>query len=38
MEKQAYEINSWGQNVFVKIPITNSKGKSSKKFNKKTYK
>ena len=31
MEKQAYEINSWGQNVFVKIPITNSKGKSSKK-------
>ena len=26
MEKQAYEINSWGKNVYVKIPITNSKG------------
>ena len=24
---QAYEINSWGKNVYVKIPIVNSKGK-----------
>ena len=29
MEKQAKIINSWGKNVYVKIPITNSKGKSS---------
>ncbi len=29
MEKQAIKINSWGKNVYVKIPITNSKGKSS---------
>ena len=27
MEKQAMEIGSWGDNVYVKIPITNSKGK-----------
>ena len=26
MEKQAYEINSWGQNIYVKIPVTNTKG------------
>ena len=26
MEKQAREIASWGQNVYVKIPITNTKG------------
>ena len=26
MLKQAYEINSWGKNVFVKIPVVNSKG------------
>jgi transaldolase len=26
MKKQAYEIASWGPNVFVKIPITNTKG------------
>ena len=26
IEKQAYKINSWGNNVYVKIPITNSKG------------
>ena len=26
MEKQAYEINSWGKNVYVKIPVINSKG------------
>ena len=27
MIKQAYEINSWGKNVYVKIPVVNSKGK-----------
>ena len=27
MLKQAYEINSWGNNVYVKIPVINSKGK-----------
>ncbi len=27
MMKQAIEINTWGKNVYVKIPITNSKGK-----------
>ena len=26
MHKPAIKINSWGKNVFVKIPITNSKG------------
>ena len=26
MKKQALEINNWGKNVFVKIPVTNSKG------------
>jgi len=31
MEKQAMEIGSWGQNVVVKIPITNTKGLSSSK-------
>ena len=25
MLKQAYEINSWGKNVYVKIPVVNSK-------------
>ncbi len=29
MEKQALEIASWGENVYVKIPITNTKGESS---------
>tara|TARA_B100001057_G_C22761556_1_gene915979 strand:- start:552 stop:1247 length:696 start_codon:yes stop_codon:yes gene_type:complete len=29
MYTQALKISSWGNNVFVKIPITNSKGKSS---------
>ncbi|NBT58606.1 transaldolase [bacterium] len=29
MHRQALEINSWGKNVYVKIPITNSKGQSS---------
>ena len=27
MLKQAYEINSWGRNIYVKIPVVNSKGK-----------
>ena len=27
MKKQAVEINSWGKNVYVKVPVTNSKGK-----------
>ena len=26
MLKQAYEINSWGKNVYVKIRVVNSKG------------
>ena len=26
MKKQALEINTWGKNVYVKIPVTNSKG------------
>ncbi|PYS49942.1 MAG: transaldolase [Acidobacteria bacterium] len=29
MELQALEIASWGANVFVKIPVTNTKGESS---------
>lgn len=29
MEKEALEISSWADNVYVKIPITNSKGDSS---------
>jgi len=29
MEAQAMEINSWGDNVYVKIPITNTKGESA---------
>lgn len=29
MERQARIISSWGDNVYVKIPITNSKGESS---------
>jgi transaldolase len=31
MERQAIEINSWGQNVNVKIPITNTKGQPALK-------
>ena len=27
MKKQSLKINSWGKNVFVKIPVTNSKNK-----------
>ena len=26
MKKQALKINSWGKNVYVKIPVINSKG------------
>ena len=26
MEKQGFQINSWGKNVYVKIPFVNSKG------------
>lgn len=29
MEAQAKEISSWGRNVYVKIPVTNTKGQSS---------
>ena len=29
MERQAREISSWGENVYVKIPITNSLGEST---------
>jgi transaldolase len=29
MEQQALEISSWGENVYVKIPITNTEGKTS---------
>ena len=27
MKKQAIQINTWAKNVYVKIPVTNSKGK-----------
>ena len=27
MIKQGVEINSWGKNVYVKVPVVNSKGK-----------
>jgi transaldolase len=30
MRNQAFKISSWGDNVFVKVPITNSKGVSTK--------
>lgn len=29
MKRQALEIASWGENVFVKIPVTNTRGESS---------
>src|SRR4051794_28311983 len=29
MEAEAIKINSWGENVYIKIPITNSVGESS---------
>ena len=31
MERQAYEIASWGKNINVKVPFVNSKGKSTVK-------
>ena len=31
MKYQAREISTWGKNVYVKIPVTNSKGKSTNK-------
>ena len=42
MEKQALKINSWGKNIYVKIPVINSKGKFTgvliKRLNKKKNK
>lgn len=35
MEMQAYMINSWAKNIFIKIPFTNSKGKKNLKLIKK---
>ena len=32
MTDQALKINTCGKNVFVKVPVTNSKGKFNKKF------
>ena len=29
MERQANEIAGWGENVYVKIPVTNTKGESA---------
>lgn len=29
MERQAIEIGSWGENVYIKIPVTNTKGETS---------
>ena len=29
MERQARKIASWGENVYVKIPVTNTSGESS---------
>jgi transaldolase len=29
MERQAHEIASWGDNVYVKIPVTNTRGESA---------
>ena len=31
MKKQALKINTWGKNVYVKVPVTNSKGVFSEK-------
>jgi len=31
IEKQAYEIKTWGNNVYVKVPVTNTKGNFSGK-------
>ena len=35
MKKQGLQINRWGKNVYVKIPVVNSKGKFSGKVIKK---
>jgi transaldolase len=35
MEKEARKIATWGNNIFIKIPITNTKGESSKELIKK---
>ena len=41
MRRQALKINSWGSNVYVKIPVINSKGifmgKIIKELNKKNF-
>ncbi len=29
MEEQAYKISKWGKNVYVKIPVTNTRGEST---------
>jgi transaldolase len=31
MKSQAMKINAWGKNVYVKVPVTNSKGKFMRK-------
>jgi transaldolase len=31
MERQALKIASWGENVFVKIPVTNTRGESARR-------
>ena len=31
MKKQAIQINTWAKNVYVKVPVTNSKGKFMEK-------
>lgn len=38
MEKQAYKINNWSNNIFVKIPFTNSKGRKTLELIKKLSK
>ena len=38
MEKQALKINTWGKNIYVKIPVINSKGKFTGKLIKKLNK
>ncbi len=29
MERQAFEISGWADNVYVKIPVTNTRGEAS---------
>ena len=33
MKKQALQINTWAKNVYVKIPVSNSKGKFMEKLS-----